>query len=97
LVERLFDWVRPFVEAMQRLPDIPREFFLNDFGSKTFAQTKEQIRYRLQAIIENPTIARLFTAPDTKVDLFTEMNRGAVILVDTAICTQCRRSSSRTE
>lgn len=74
----------PYAEAIASLPDIPREFFLNDFQSKTFQQTKEQIRYRLQAILENPTMARLFTSPETKVDLFTEMNRGAIILVDTA-------------
>ncbi|HTU12431.1 MAG TPA: DUF87 domain-containing protein [Allosphingosinicella sp.] len=74
----------PYGAAIERLPDIPREFFLKDFMSKTFEQTKEQIRYRLQAIIENPTMARLFTSPETKVDLFAEMNRGAVILVDTA-------------
>ncbi|GAA0326182.1 hypothetical protein GCM10009087_40630 [Sphingomonas oligophenolica] len=74
----------PYADAIAALPEIPREFFLRDFMSKTFEQTKEQIRYRLQAIIENPTMARLFTSPETKVDLFDEMNRGAVILVDTA-------------
>lgn len=74
----------PYAEAIASLSDIPRDFFLNDFQSKTFQQTKEQIRYRLQAILENPTMARLFTSPETKVDLFTEMNRGAIILVDTA-------------
>lgn len=74
----------PYMNAINRLPDIPREFFLRDFMSKTFQQTKEQIRYRLQAILENPTMARLFTSPETKIDLFDEMNRGAVILVDTA-------------
>jgi hypothetical protein len=74
----------PYADAIAALPEIPREFFVRDFMSKTFEQTKEQIRYRLQAIIENPTMARLFTSPETKVDLFTEMNRGAVILVDTA-------------
>jgi len=70
--------------AIAALPDVQREFFRRDFMSKTFEQTKEQIRYRLQAIIENPTMARLFTSTETKVDLFTELNRGAVILVDTA-------------
>jgi hypothetical protein len=74
----------PYAEAIAALPDIPREFFLRDFMSKTFEQTKEQIRYRLQAIIENPTMARLFTSEENKVDLFREMNRGAIILVDTA-------------
>lgn len=74
----------PYGRAIAALPDIPREFFMRDFMSKTFEGTKEQVRYRLQAIIESPTMARLFTAPETKIDLFTEMNRGAVILVDTA-------------
>ncbi|MDB5580989.1 MAG: hypothetical protein JWR80_6165 [Bradyrhizobium sp.] len=74
----------PYADAIAALPEIPREFFLRDFLSKTFEQTKEQIRYRLQAIIENPTMARLFTSQENKVDLFSEMNRGAIILVDTA-------------
>lgn len=74
----------PYREAIARLPDIPREFFLRDFPSKTFQQTKEQIRYRLQAILENPTMARLFTSPETKVDLYAELNKGSIILVDTA-------------
>lgn len=74
----------PYERAIAALPDIQREFFQRDFMSKTFDGTKEQVRYRLQAIIESPTMARLFTAPETKIDLFTEMNRGAVILVDTA-------------
>jgi hypothetical protein len=74
----------PYAPAIAALPEIPREFFMRDFMSKTFAQTKEQIRYRLQSIIENPTLARLFTSAETKIDLFEEMNRGAVILVDTA-------------
>jgi hypothetical protein len=74
----------PYQRAIDALPPIPREFFRRDFPSKSFEGTKEQVRYRLQAIIESPTMARLFTAPETKVDLFTEMNRGAVILVDTA-------------
>jgi Helicase HerA, central domain len=74
----------PYRGAIAALPDIQRDFFERDFKSATFKPTKEQIRYRLQAIIENPTMARLFTSPETKVDLFSEMNRGAIILVDTA-------------
>ena len=38
----------------------------------------------LNAILENPTLARLFTAPETKIDLFAHLNNGAIILVDTA-------------
>ena len=43
-----------------------RQFFERDFkAQKTFGQTKEQIRYRLNAILENPTLERLFTSADT--------------------------------
>ena len=74
----------PYKAAIASLPPIQRNFFEKDFGGKTFVQTKEQIRYRLQAIIENPAIARLFTSPETRIDLFEEMNKGSIILVDTA-------------
>jgi hypothetical protein len=80
----LMDDVTPYREAIQTLPPIQRQFFERDFASKTFAQTKEQIRYRLNAVLENPTLARLFTTPSTKIDLFAELNRGSVVLVDTA-------------
>lgn len=81
---RLMSEVEPYRKAIEALPPIQREFFTRDFEANTFEQTKEQIRYRLQGIIENPTIAALFTSPSTKVDLFTALNNGAVVLVDTA-------------
>ena len=80
----LMDDAAPYQKAIESLPPIQRNFFERDFKSKTFAQTKEQIRYRLNAILENPTLARLFTSPRTKIDLFTALNNNAIILVDTA-------------
>ena len=81
---QLMDDAAPYRPAMQALPPIQRQFFEKDFFSKTFNQTKEQIRYRLNAILENPTLARLFTAPVNRLDLFDELNAGSIILVDTA-------------
>lgn len=75
---------RPVIET---LPDIQRSFFERDLldpKKTTFKETKEQVRYRLQAILENPTLARLFTSTETKIDLFAELNQGTVVLVDTA-------------
>src|SRR6185437_14550524 len=74
----------PYRAAIESLPSIQRNFFERDFASKTFAQTKEQIRYRLNAILENPTLARLFTSTHTKIDMFEALNGGSIILVDTA-------------
>lgn len=84
---RLMDDVGPYRKAIESLPPIQREFFEREFldpKATTFKQTREQIRYRLQAIIENPTMARLFTSPYTKVDIFEELNNGSIIFVDTA-------------
>ncbi len=80
----LMDDPAPYRKAIESLPPIQRNFFERDFASKTFAQTREQIRYRLNAILENPTLARLFTSPSTKIDLFTALNSNSIILVDTA-------------
>jgi hypothetical protein len=74
----------PYRPAIEKLPPIQRAWFERDFKQPSFNATREQIRYRLAAILENPTIARLFTQPETKIDLFEEMNNGAIILVDTA-------------
>ena len=80
----LMDDAEPYKKAIAQLPDIQRQFFERDFPSKSFTQTKEQIRYRIQSILENPTLARLFSSQETKVDLYTELNNGSIILVDTA-------------
>ena len=73
----------PYKKAIDILPPIQRAWFEKDFRQPSFNSTRDQIRYRLAAILENPTIARLFTQPETKIDLFAELNRGAIILVDT--------------
>ena len=85
----LMDDPEYYRKAIESLPPIQRNFFERDFIAKpgkknTFEQTKEQIRYRLNAILENPTLARLFTAPNTRIDLFDVLNNGGVVLVDTA-------------
>ena len=80
----LMDDPAPYKKAIESLPPIQRNFFERDFAGKTFAQTKEQIRYRLNAVLENPTLARLFTAPATRIDFFDVLNNGGIVLVDTA-------------
>lgn len=74
----------PYQAAIDRLPNLQREFFARDFMSKTFDQTREQIRYRLQAIISEPTMERMFCCPESKLDFFAELNRGSLILIDGA-------------
>lgn len=74
----------PYQAAIDRLPELQREFFARDFMSKTFDQTREQIRYRLQAIISEPTMERMFCSAESRLDFFTELNKGSLILIDAA-------------
>lgn len=81
---RLMEDMTPYLSTINALPEIPRTFFLKDFQQSTFKQTREQIRYRLNSILENPTIAQLFTAEKNSIDLYKLLQEGNVILIDTA-------------
>lgn len=83
----LMEQPAPYLKAVEALPPIQRRFFQNDklgFFSPAFKQTKEQISYRLSAILENDTFARMLSAPRNEIDVFTALNTGKVILVNTA-------------
>jgi hypothetical protein len=83
---QLMDDPTPYLPAIRSLPRIPREFFERDFlrPKSIFQKTREEVRYRLQAVIDTPAFERLFTAPSTKVDFFDLLNKGSVVLIDTA-------------
>lgn len=72
-----------YAPAIDALQDTAKTFFATDFLRARYSETKEQIRYRLHAILGNSTIARLFLAEENKVDFFEELNRGAIVLIDT--------------
>lgn len=67
-----------------KLQGSARAFFENEFNGKEFTGTKRQVLRRLYGILENQTFERMFSHPKSKLDLFTEMNAGKVILINTA-------------
>ena len=71
-------------EHIQKLKGSARSFFDTEFRSKEFTGTKKQVLRRLYGILENQTFERMFSHPKSKLDLFTEMNAGKVILINTA-------------
>lgn len=73
-----------FAEHIVKLTGSARHFFETEFASKEFEQTKKQVLRRLWGILENQTFERMFSHPRSKLDLFTEMNAGKVILINTA-------------
>ena len=73
-----------FREHIEKLQGSARAFFENEFNGREFVSTKRQVLRRLYGILENQTFERMFSHPKSKLDLFTEMNAGKVILVNTA-------------
>ena len=61
-----------------------KAFFDTEFNSPQFQETKRQVVRRLWGILENQTFERMFSHPRNKLDLFSEMNAGKVILINTA-------------
>ena len=73
-----------YQEHITKLEGTPRRFFETEFDSKEFTNTKTQVLRRLYGVLENQTFERMFTNPDSKFDMFTELNAGKLILINTS-------------
>ena len=73
-----------YQEHIAKLEGTPRRFFETEFESKEFTATKTQVLRRLYGVLENQTFERMFTHPQSKFDMFTELNAGKLILVNTS-------------
>ncbi|WP_371229877.1 ATP-binding protein, partial [Roseovarius sp. 2305UL8-3] len=71
-------------DHIAKLEGTPRRFFETEFDSKEFANTKTQVLRRLYGVLENQTFERMFSHPQSKFDMFTEMGAGKLILINTA-------------
>lgn len=73
-----------FAPHIAKLSGSAKHFFETEFSSREFEQTKRQVLRRLWGILENQTFERMFSHPQSKLNLFSEMNAGKVILINTA-------------
>jgi len=71
-------------QYIDRLEGTPHRFFESEFDSKEFTNTKTQVLRRLYGVLENQTFERMFSNPQSKFDMFTEMNAGKLILINTS-------------
>lgn len=72
---------RPY---MERLSGSARHFFGSQFFERQFGETKKQILARLWGVLSNATIERMFSHTENKVDLFSLLNEGKIVLISTA-------------
>lgn len=73
-----------FAPYLAKLSGRARGFFETQFDSSIFARTKQEVVAKLFAICENRTFDRMLSNAKSKLDLFTEINAGKVILINTA-------------
>lgn len=73
-----------YQKRIAKLEGTPRRFFETEFDSKEFTNTKTQVLRRLYGVLENQTFERMFSHPQSKFDMFTEMNAGKLILINTS-------------
>ena len=80
----LMDDAEPFIPYMEQLRGSARYFFEREFFDRTFSATKKQISKRLWGVLATPSFERMFAQPTNKVDMFEMLNRGSIILINTA-------------
>jgi hypothetical protein len=86
-LDTLIDLMQPngiaqYRQYLAALDPDARRFFELKFNSKEFDRTKEQVVDRLFAVKRIRTLSRMFSAPKSKFDFFTEMGAGKIILIN---------------
>lgn len=74
----------PYLRHAASLNPMARAFMEREFVDRSYTQTREQIRRRLYGVLENDAFRRMFSSARNTVDVAAALNRGAVLLVDTA-------------
>jgi hypothetical protein len=69
---------------LSKLDPVDRRFFEKQFFASTFDSTRQQISTRLWGIVEKRSLARMFANKRNKLNIFTAMNNGSIILINTA-------------
>ena len=69
---------------LARLDQTSQHFFQTQFFSKAFDNTRQQILTRLWGVLSNAVLERMFGHEKNRLDLFDAMNRGGLILINTA-------------
>lgn len=74
-------------QYIEKLEGVARSFFDNQFNDPGFKRMREAVIRRLYLILENRIFDRMFSNPESKFDLFAEMNAGKLILINTSKAT----------
>ena len=66
------------------LEDHERGFFRTQYFTPAYTRTRQEIQQRIYRVVNRRGFRRMFASPVNKFDLFSLINRGSVILVNTS-------------
>lgn len=76
-----------YVAHIARLEPIPKRFFESQFDDGEFVRMRKAVTRRMYIILENTVFERMFSGAESKFDMFTEINAGKLILINTSKAT----------
>ena len=59
-----------------------RSFFDNEFPTKTYSETRQQLQWRLRLLLDNPVVESMLSCKETRIDLEYEMEQGKIIIIN---------------
>jgi hypothetical protein len=74
----------PYIAAYSKTNEGAARFFANDFFGGSFVEARGQIKTRLHEIFRRPELMQMVAAPQNKLDIFSLLQRGTIILINTA-------------
>lgn len=74
----------PFRDHILRLDATSQAYFRNQFFTRAYAQTKQQIARRLYGVLQVPAFDRMFASRRNKLDMFAAMQNGSIVLINTS-------------
>lgn len=74
----------PFAEHIRKLDATSQAYFQNQFFTKTYSQTKQQIARRLYSVLQVPAFDRMFASKTNRLDMFEALQNGSIVLINTS-------------
>lgn len=69
---------------LEHLSETGQAFFRQEYLTKSFGETREQIARRVYSILESAPLERMFSSPTSKIDMREILDTGSVVLINTA-------------
>lgn len=75
--------VADYYQYIPNLEEAAVNFFQYEFSTQDFKKVCGEVSWRLSAVLENTTFAKMMNAPDCKVDFFEALNSGSFVIINT--------------